>query len=171
MAISTATRSQINTRTHSAVHLSELILGAVADIVAALGLNPSQLDVGSVEEAITIWIAEQSLAMLTLECYTPRDDVAHEVFEFPLEYSVSGANTRFSADRSTLALYRAKLKRLPPNCTFRVVVTHVAGASRTQVPGWSATTLKSTEGMQSRVFGTLGSAPDASVSMRYLYRR
>ncbi len=169
--VAVATKEQTHTRTQTATYLAEVILGAVADIVATLGLDPSKLDIQDIERAMTIWLAEQSMEQLVLECYTPADGVAHEVFEFPVQYSSGGANARFTADRATLSAYRAKLRKVPKGCTYRVVVTYVSGRTRTQVDGWGPTTLKSTEGMQSRVFGTLGSAPDADVSMRYLYRR
>ena len=166
-----ATREQTNTRTQTATYLAEVILGAVADIVGALGLDPSKLDIQDIERAILIRLTEQSMEKLVLECYTPADGIAHEVLEFPVQYSSDGAVTRFTADRATLAVYRAKLRMLPKGCAYRVVVAYVNGTTPTQVVGWGTTTLRSTEGMQSRVFGTLGSAPNATVSMRYLYRR
>ena len=72
-----ATKEQTNTRTQTATYLAEVILGAVADIVATLGLDPSKLDIQDIERAIVIWLAEQSMEKLVLECYTPADGLAN----------------------------------------------------------------------------------------------
>jgi hypothetical protein len=40
----------------------------------------------------------------------------------------------------------------------------------TSQPGWSPGTRASIQGLRSINYGTLGSAPDASATMRYLYR-
>jgi hypothetical protein len=156
------------TFTQTATYLADTILGSVADIVAALGLKPvrtterSKLDHAAVQK----WIEEKSLRTLSLEFSNSSGD-AVEIFEFGVTYGTSGT-ADFYSDQASLARYRVKLKTLPSGSTWRMVCYH--HGSHTEMPGWSPTTGASTAGMRSTTFGTIGSAPGASSTMRHLTR-
>lgn len=162
----TTTSTYNFTFTETAVYLADVILGSVADVVAALGLSPatSATRVQQDETAIIQWIKEKSLDAVVLE-FTDSRGIAVEVFEFDVVYKPYGdADSEFYADRASLARYRAKLKQLPSGTTWRLVCTY--RTAHTTMPGWTSTTRASTDGMRSTTFGTLGAGPGASSTLR-----
>jgi Bacterial HORMA domain 2 len=166
----TSTYTSTTTRTHTATHITDVIMGAIADILADLGIDLTTLyrDWTQDENAISAWILEGSLKEVVLECHQPRGTVA-PVIEFPIAYKASGTgDSEFTASRARLARFRAKLDRVPAGTTYRLFCTF--NGPRTPQPGWSPGARASTQGLRSINYGTLGSAPDASTSMRYLYR-
>lgn len=165
----TSTFTYVYVRTHTATHLTEVILGTISGILADLGINMDQLfrDWEQDENAIKAWIDEGSLAQVILECHRPSGTVS-PVFEFPVSYTTSGTgDAEFTASRARLTRFRAKLDRVPAGTTYRLVCAF--NGPRTPQPGWSPGTRASTEGLRSITFGTLGAAPQASASMRYLH--
>lgn len=164
--MTTSTRTV--TRTQTATHLSGVVLGSTAEIVAHLGIDPQALLAtwGQDEKAITAWIEEGSLAMVVLECHRPGGRV-DPVVEFPVCYDVAGsADAQFTADQALLARYLAKLRAVPAGTTHRLFVTF--NGPRTPQPGWGSGRRASTEGLRSTSFGTIAGAPHASASVRYL---
>lgn len=165
----TTTATYSYTRVHTATHLTDVILGSIGDILADLGVNtgPLHSQWETNENAIKAWITEGSLDAVVLECQPPTGP-ANPVIEFPVAYTASGTgDAEFTASRARLARFLAKLNRVPAGTTFRLVCTF--NGARTPQPGWSATTRASTAGLQSLTFGTIGSAPHASASLRYYH--
>jgi len=166
--MSTRTGTSTHTRTHTATYLTEVIMGAIADILADLGIDVTRLyaDWSQDEAAIAAWIEEASLKAVILECHRPDGSVA-PVFEFPLDYEVSGAgDARFVSSRAALARYRAKLQRTPAGTTFRLFCTF--SGSRTPQAGWSPGTRASTAGLRATSLGTLAEGPHGRAGVRYL---
>lgn len=166
---SVSTHSVIITRVHTAIHLTEVILGSIGDILTDLGIVTSRFtqDWEMNEKAIKAWITEGSLEQVILECHQPSRAVA-PVIEFPVTYSAAGVgDAEFTASRARLARFRAKLDRVPAGTTYRLFCTFSRPYSTQQ--GWSPGTRASTEGLRGITFGTLGRAPDGTVSMRYLH--
>jgi hypothetical protein len=163
-----ATTTRTHTRTETAVYLTDVILGAIADILGALGIDATRLyaDWSQDERAIKDWIDEESLDQVVLECHQPSGKVA-PVIEFPVSYSPSGiGDASFTAQRAQLARFRAKLETVPRGTTFALICTF--RKAHTSKPGWGPTTRASTEGLRSTNFGSLASGPHASASMRIL---
>jgi hypothetical protein len=163
-----ATSTITYTRTHTAVFLADVVMGAISDILLELRIDVSALhrDWKQDEGAITAWIAEGSLRQVVLECHQPNGRVS-PILEFPVTYSESGVgDASFTADRAALARYRAKLDRVPSGTTFALICTF--STEHSLQPGWGPTRRASTEGLTSLRFGTLAAAPSASLSMRYL---
>jgi hypothetical protein len=75
---SVSTYSVIITRVHTAVHLTDVILGTIGDILADLGVVTSGFtrDWEMNERAIKTWIMEGSLAQVILECHQPSKTIA-----------------------------------------------------------------------------------------------
>jgi hypothetical protein len=166
----TATHNITFTRSHTATHLTGVILGAIGDIIADLGISTSQLirNWETNERAINFWIAEGSLEQVILECHQPSGAVV-PVIEFPVSYKADGTgNAEFTASRARLARFRAKLDRVPAGTTCQIVCTFTG--PRTPQSGWGPASRASTDGLRGITFGTLGSAPHASAGMRYLYK-
>ncbi len=165
----TSTSTTAYTRTNTAVYLTDVVMGGIADILGQLRIDLTTLyrDWTQDESAIRTWIEEGSLNEVVLQCHQPNGTVA-PIIEFPVSYQASGVgDAAFTADRASLARYRAKLSSVPAGTTYNIVCTFLK--SRTTMPGWTPTTRASTAGLQSMRFGTLGSAPHASVDLRYLH--
>lgn len=167
---SASTSTSTYTRTQTAVFLTEVVMGAVADILADLRIDLTIFyrDWKQDEAAIAAWIGEGSLEQVVLECHQPDETVA-PVLEFPVSYRSSGAaDPKFTADRAALARYRAKLDRVPAGTIFRLLCTFSKTPSAQ--PGWERGTRASTSGLRSLRFGTLAAAPHASLDLRYLHQ-
>lgn len=165
----TSTFTRGHTRTHTATHLTHIILGAITDILADLRINMDRLhrDWTQNENAIKAWIEEGSLDTVVLECHQPSGAVM-PVIEFPVAYTTFGdGNAEFTASRSRLARFRAKLDRVPAGTTYKLFCTF--NGPRTPQPGWGPGRRASTDGLRGITFGTLGSAPHAATGMRYYH--
>jgi hypothetical protein len=155
------------TRTHTATHLADVILGSIADILGTLGIDPTRVfaDWDTDQRAISAWITEGSLSCVVLECHQPNGAVA-PIFEFPVSYVGTGEGDRkFTADRAALARYLAKLQSVPQGTVYRIFCSY-NGAHSNQA-GWSTGQRASVTGMRSYSFGTLASGPHASAGLRY----
>ena len=164
------THSVTFTRAHTATYLTDVIFGAIGDILADLGISVSRFasEWETNEKAINAWITEGSLEQVILECHQPSGTVA-PVMEFPISYTAAGTgDAEFTASRARLARFRAKLDRVPAGTTYQLVCTF--SGPRTPQPGWGPGRRASTDGLSGITFGTLGRAPHASADMRYLHR-
>jgi hypothetical protein len=168
----TRSRTSVSTytRTHTATHLADVILGSIADILGALGIDPTRLfaDWDTDQTAISNWIAEGTLKCVALQCHRP-DGTVNPIFEFPVSYTAGGLGDRkCTADRAALAKYLAKLERVPWGTAYRLFCSF--NGPHTPQPGWSPGRRASVVGMRSASFGTLGAGPHARAAMRY-YRK
>ena len=167
--MTTATSTVVHTRTHTATFLAEVILGAIGDLLADLGINASRLytEWDQDEAAIKQWIEEESLDTVVLECRQPSGKVS-PIVEFPVSYTTYGlGDAAFTVQRAKLARYRAKLAAVPVGTTFGLVCSFRSGY-HTPMSGWSPTSRASTAGLRSTNFGVLASAPHARSSMHVL---
>ncbi len=155
------------TRTHTATHLADVILGSIADILGTLGIDATRVfaDWDTDQRAISAWIEEGSLASVALECHQPGGTVA-PIFEFPVSYVGTGEGDRkFTADRAALARYLAKLQSVPRGTVYRLFCSY--NGSHSDQTGWSPGIRASLSGMRSYSFGTLAAGPHASAGLRY----
>jgi hypothetical protein len=166
--MTTLTRTTTHTRTHTATYLSDVIMGAIGDILGALGINPATFftDWDQDQRAIAAWIEEGSLEQVVLECHRP-DGTVRPVFEFPITYEPRGeGSASFVNSRAALARYQAKLTSVPSGTTHRLFCTFTA--YHTPQRGWSPGTRASTAGLRSTSFGSLAEAPHARANLRFL---
>ena len=166
--MSTSTTTHTYTRTETATYLTEVIMGAIADILAALGIDLTRLyaDWSQDERAIKSWIDEGSLQMVILECHQPNGSV-RPVFEFPVDYTSTGeGDARFVNSRAALARYRAKLENAPRGTIFRLFCSY--NGPHSQQDGWGPGKRASTDGLRATSFGTLAEGPHGRASLRYL---
>ena len=155
------------TRTHTATHLADVILGSVADILGTLGIDATRVfaDWDTDQRAISAWIAEGSLASVALECHQPDGSIA-PIFEFPVSYVGTGEGDRkFTADRAALARFLAKLQSVPRGTVYRIFCSY--NGSHSDQQGWGPGSRASVSGMRSYSFGTLAAGPHGSAGLRY----
>lgn len=87
----TSTSTTTYTRTNTAVYLTDVVMGAIADILGQLRIDLTTLyrDWKQDEAAIKAWIEEGSLKEVVLQCHQPNGTVA-PIIEFPVSYQASG---------------------------------------------------------------------------------
>lgn len=166
--MSTSTSTRTHTRTHTATYLSDVIMGAIGDILGILGIGAAGFfsDWDQDQRAIAAWIEEGSLKEVILECHGA-DGVVRPVFEFPVTYEPGGqGDGNFINSRAALARYHAKLATVPAGTSHRLFCTF--SGPRTPQPGWGPGIRASTSGLRSTSFGSLAEAPHARASLRYL---
>ena len=167
MSLNTTTRAI--TRSHTATHLTNAVLGAIAEILSHLGVSARSLLAvwdTEYEPALHAWIYEGSLAMVILECVRPGGTV-EPVFEFPIEYQSDGS-AGLSHRHVALARQWLKLGRVPAGTTYRILCSYNGWHS--EQPGWGSATRASVTGMRSVTLGTLAAGPHATASARYFTR-
>ena len=166
--MTTLTRTATHTRTHTATYLSDVIMGAIGDILGALGINPATFftDWDQDQRVIAAWIEEGSLEQVVLECHRP-DGTVRPVFEFPITYGPRGeGSASFVNSRAALARYQAKFTSVPSGSTHRLFCSF--NGYHTPQRGWSPGTRASTAGLRSTSFGSLAEAPHARANLRCL---
>jgi hypothetical protein len=163
--MSTTTSTTTYTRTHTATYLSDVIMGAIGDILALLGIRPSGAARWDLDQtAIATWIEEQSLDTVVLECHRP-DGTTRPIFEFPVTYDTSGVG-QFENSQAAMSRYLAKISSVPWGTTYKLFCTF--RKTRTPQDGWSPDVRASTAGLHSTSFGSLAEAPHARASLRHL---
>jgi hypothetical protein len=167
MSIGTATR--IATRTQTAVHLTDLVLGAFSHIVAQLGLSSAYLDRHwtVIEDGLKTWIDEGMLEWVRLEVGSKSNP--SDVFNVPITYTTSGSgDISFVTSQARIARALAKFDPQTSGSSYRVAVKTSPGA--TEVDGWESTTAADLSGMASYALGGLGGGPGASASLSHYSR-
>lgn len=155
------------TRTHTANHLSDVIMSSVGDILATLKIDTSRFYNDWTQDfaAISAWIEEGTLKTVSLECHRP-DGVVKPVFDFDVSYTNGGVGDRkFTADNASLLKYLAKLEQVPAGTTYRLFCSF-NGYWHSDQDGWSPGNKASTTGLRSRTVGTLAGGPDATATTR-----
>lgn len=166
--MSTLTATRTLTRAHTATHLTDAVAGAIAEILAHLGISARTLLMEwdtRYEPALRAWINEGSLAAVILECHRP-NGTTEPIFEFPIEY-MSDGSAGLSHRHVALARHWLKIGRVPGGTRHRILCSF---NGRHSDQGWTSTTRVSTSGMRSVSLGTLATGPHAAASARYLTR-
>jgi hypothetical protein len=158
-----ATQTRISTRTHTATHLADIVLGCLGDLLGYLGLDSSrfQRNFDRNERAITAWIEEGSLAEVVLECHRPNGET-RPVFEFQVTYDSGGAG--FVDARGAFARYRPKIGSVPNGTTYSLICTF--NGPHSSQDGWGPANRASTDSLRSTSLGTLGEGPHARLAGR-----
>jgi hypothetical protein len=158
-----ATQTRINTRTHTATHLADVVLGCLGDLLGHLEIDPTrfQRNFDRNERAIAAWIEEGSLAAVVLECHRPNGSTPL-IFEFPVTYGPGG--TGFVDARGAFARYLPKISSVPVGTTYSLICTF--NGSHSPQDGWGPASRASTGSLRSTSMGTLGEGPHARLSGR-----
>ena len=168
--MSTSVGTYASTYTQTATHLSDAILGTFSAVLASLGLGDSYLarNWAVIEDGLTTWIEEGSLADVRLEIGSRSDP--HAVLDVPIAYRTTGeGNREFVTSQARIARAMAKFESVPAGSEYRVVVSH--RGQHAAVSGWTSTTAADTSRLTSYRLGSLAGGPDASAAMTYQSRR
>jgi hypothetical protein len=145
----------VNTSTHSVTYVTDNILKSLRDIILLSGLQPGSLmnDWTTLHAGIKCWMESRHLEMVTLEIYHPKTDELVYRWDIQIVYTwSSGGNGVCWTDTEQLRYAIAKKGLTPGQANYAVKVQNKPG--RPDVPGWSSTTFRSTDGMVRQSLGT-----------------
>lgn len=166
MGVSVSVRSY----THATTYVAENILRSLKNILLYSGLDPDKLvdDWDVLHRGIKAWIDSGHLKKVVLEVFDPKSDALVGRWDVNISNEWSGGDGQFWTDTDAIRFAIKKSGVLPSTAKYRVVATTAPG--RPDVPGWSSTTLRSTDGMVEQRIGTSIEASGLSGGVSY-YRR
>lgn len=163
----------VNTAAYATTHVATNMLGSIRSIVKGSGLNPDRLrdQWCTLEHGIATWLASGHLKTVTLEVYDPgkrRDDLVGR-FDFTINYGYyHDGDGDLWLDPDTVAYTIRKNGSFPSRCEYRIVVDNAPG--RADIPGWDATSYRSTEGFTRHTVGTALGGGSLGASLSYYIR-
>lgn len=140
--------------THSVTYVADNILKSLKDIVRLSGLDPTKLVDGweSNMRALRTWLDSGDLQRVVLEIYDPETDALITRWDIDIVYTWSAGDGSFWTDTEQLRYAIKKAGFAPSAASYRLVMDNKPG--RPDVPGWSPTTYRSTEGMVRQSLGS-----------------
>jgi hypothetical protein len=143
----------VNTYTHSVTYVTDKMLMSLKEIIRCSGLSPEKFvaDWKVLQRGISTWLNSRDLKRVILEVYNPRTDALIGRWDFDLLYGSTGNNDMW-VNTDDIKYHILKAGQLPFACDYRIVLTTKPG--RPSVDGWSAATLRSTDGFVRQSLGT-----------------
>lgn len=140
--------------THSVTYVADNILRSLKDIIRLSGLDPSNFveTWDSKMLALTTWLDSGHLSRVVLEIIDPYTDALITRWDVDIQYSWTSGDGSFWTDTEQLRYAIKKAGVAPSQANYRIVLINKAG--RPDVPGWSSTTLRSTNGMVRQSLGS-----------------
>ena len=144
----------VNTYTHSVTYVTDNILRSLQDIVRMSGLDPNKIsdDWETLERGIRTWLDSKHLERIVLEVYNPSTDALIGRWDIDIAYDWNGDSGRFWVDTDQIKAAIMKAGVWPSASKYRIVCSNKDG--RSDVVGWTSTTLRSTTGMIKQSLGT-----------------
>jgi hypothetical protein len=160
----------VNTYTHSVTYVADNLLLCTQEIVKRSGLDPSKIanDWGVLERGLSTWLRTRDLVTVTLEVFNPRTDGLIGRWDFSISYGWTDGSGAFWVDTDQIQYAIRKQGLWPSSCSYRIVVD--TKPSRPDVPGWSKTTYRSTNGFVRQSIGTTLDASGLGAAATY-YRK
>jgi hypothetical protein len=93
-----------------------------------------------IERGFRTWVSEQKLLFVRFQLYDPTSNEAYEVVQVNLTYTADLHEKVVKPPIEQLETLMKKLKKLPPDAKFGVIVQNAPGAS--EVPGWQPAEFK-----------------------------
>lgn len=151
----TSTYTQVYSRTHSIVFLSDNLRNTLREVVREYGLSPDRLiqDWDTIERGIKTWLSSRHLKTVTVEFFKPGSSVASAKWEFPVVYTGSGVDDDMWLDKAYLRQLIAKAARPTLDCSYRILLSTHPGAE--SVSGLVYTEFLSTGQLAARHSGTV----------------
>ena len=152
---------------HSITFLSDNLRNTLREVIRENGLDPYKLtqDWETVERGIQAWLRSGDLLRIVVEFFRPGASFASARWEFPIDYTGSGADDDMWLDRAYLRQLIAKSARPSADCTYRVVLSTRPGAP--SVAGFTDCTFLSTGQLAARQAGTVIATPHMTAGVTY----
>ncbi|MDA2912547.1 hypothetical protein MYX77_01055 [Acidobacteriia bacterium AH_259_A11_L15] len=169
--MSVQVRVRVVIRTLSVNYIAGELTRVFQAVAIALGLDLDYLESNwnVLLSGLRKWLEENTLQAVYLEVYNAQGFLVSRL-DLQIQYgSVIADERNFYSDLESVRLAMRKVGTVPQDCRYCIVVSLATGAS--DVPGWSRTTLRSTEGMRSLAIGPLLGSPSISSKMNIWVRR
>ena len=143
----------VNTYTHSVTYVTDKMMMSLKEIIRCSGLSPEKFvaDWRVLHRGISTWLNSQDLENVILEVYNPTTDALIGRWDFEMYYGSTGDGAMW-VNTDDIKYHILKSGQWPSACDYRIVLTTKRG--RHDVAGWSATTLRSTDGFVRQSLGT-----------------
>lgn len=161
----------VNTYAHSVTFVANNLLLCLQEIVKRSGLDPGRIagDWVVLERGLARWLETMHLETVTLEVFNPRTDGLIGRWDFSISYGWTDGSEAFWVDTDQIQYAILKQGLWPSSCAYGVVVATKPG--RPDVPGWSSTTYRSTDGFVRQSIGTTLDATGLGAAAAYYRRR
>lgn len=148
-----STHVVVNTYTHSVTYVTDKMMMSLKDIIRQSGLSPEKFvsDWKTLHRGISTWLDSRDLERVILEVFNPKTDKLIGRWDFDIVYGYTGGGDMW-VDTDDIKYHIRKAGQWPSACDYRVVLTTKPG--RPSVHGWSAATLRSTDGFVRQSLGT-----------------
>lgn len=161
----------VNTYAHTVAYIADKMLYSLVFIIRASGLDPSKFtgNWGTMDLGIQTWLRTRDLRSVVLEVFDPSDDELVGRWDFDIMYGYGAEDDgEMWVDTDAIRYAIKKAGLWPSQCDYRLVVDTKPG--RPDVPGWSTTTLRSTDGFVRHSIGTTIGASGAGTATAYWRR-
>ncbi len=161
----------VNTYTHSIAYVTDKMLYSLKWIIIWSGLEPTKLtrEWEILERGIKVWLQGRHLEELILEVYNPSTGRLVGRWDFEIAYGYGAdedGSMWLDTDSIKTAISKAGLH--PSYCSYDIIVKHKPGSP--SVPGWTATTLRSTDNFSRFSIGTSIGANPLGAGLAYWKR-
>jgi hypothetical protein len=129
------------------------MLMSLKEIIRCSGLSPAKFtdDWRVLHRGISTWLNSRDLETVILEVFNPQTNALIGRWDFDISYGSSGDGGMW-VNTEDIKYHIRKAGQWPSACDYRIVLTTKAG--RPDVEGWSAATLRSTDGFVRQSLGT-----------------
>lgn len=169
VGVGTVTRTSANVMARSYTYTANALIHLASAITTARGLDQDYLqeNLGVIEKGLRTWLFGHWLEALRVEVWDPRAEQAVEAYEFRISYDpyAGGAGEAYETQADRLRAELARLPKLRPGLSWRIIVTTKAG--RPDVPGWNATKARDTSHLSRREAGQVTTSPGCSTELTY----
>ena len=148
-----ASRTVVDTNTHTVTYVTDKILLSVKEIILASGLDPRKMARSwvALESGVSVWLRSEHLQRITLEIFNPKTDDLVCRWDLEIIYSYGGDGSLW-ADTDAIRYNIKKAGLIASTCDYSISVQNKAYAPK--VDGWSTTTLRATTGLSRYSIGT-----------------
>lgn len=158
----------VNTYSHTTTYITDKMLLSLLSIIRLSGLSPAKLadDWKTIELGIRTWLGTRDLRSVTLEVFNPLTNglVGRWDFDIIYDYGSDGSGGMWT-DTDAIKYAIAKAGVWPSQCDYRIVTD--TNPNRPDVPGWSRTSYRSTDGFARHSIGTTIGAVGAGSGTAY----
>jgi hypothetical protein len=166
MSTSTYTTTTVRTFTHTATHLSGVIVSALAETLLSIGVSVERASrVYVYESAISAWIQERSLDKIRISLIAP-GGVETAAYAFEISYTAWDPDREFRDQLGRIRRQVAKEPRVRGGTDFIVIASPRPGWSLSDQLGWSTVNHSLPTFSGGYRHGTAGSGPGASEVLR-----
>ena len=155
-AVTTAVH--VNTTTYAATHVATNMLGSIRSIIKGSGLNPDLIrdQWATLEDGIATWLASRHLKAVTLEVYDPgkRAQRLRRPVRLHHRLRLLPRRRRRPVARPRHRCVHHPQERLLPRPAASTGSSSTPRPATPTIPGWAATTYRSTAGFTRHTVGT-----------------